>query len=283
MSLTQTLKHNKLAVGAAIAAAFVILSSIVIVPETQQAVILRLDKPVRVVNRFRPNVDFGSTGAGVVLRVPMLETVKLIDKRVLSLEMDSQQVISSDQRRLEVDAYARYRIIDPVKMVRTAGSVDRVSDQLQPILTSVLRQELGSNTFASLLTPERGEAMARIRDGLDRQARDYGAQVIDVRIKKADLPPGALESAFSQMRAAREQEATTIRAQGQKNAYLVTADAEARAARIYADSFGKDPGFYDFYRAMKSYDATFANPATRGGSTIILSPENEYLKQFKGK
>jgi membrane protease subunit HflC len=283
MSLTQTLKNNKLAVGAAIAAAFVILSSIVIVPETQQAVILRLDKPVRVVNRFRPKVDFGSTGAGVVLRVPMLESVKLIDKRVLSLEMDSQQVISSDQRRLEVDAYARYRIIDPVKMVRTAGSVDRVSDQLQPILTSVLRQELGSNTFASLLTPERGEAMARIRDGLDRQARDYGAQVIDVRIKKADLPPGALESAFSQMRAAREQEATTIRAQGQKNAYLVTADAEARAARIYADSFGKDPGFYDFYRAMKSYDATFANPATRGGSTIILSPENEYLKQFKGK
>lgn len=283
MSLSQTLKNNKLAVGAAIAAAFVILSSIVIVPETQQAVILRLDKPVRVVNRFRPNVDFGSTGAGVVLRVPMLESVKLIDKRVLSLEMDSQQVISSDQRRLEVDAYARYRIIDPVKMVRTAGSVDRVSDQLQPILTSVLRQELGSNTFASLLTPERGEAMARIRDGLDRQARDYGAQVIDVRIKKADLPPGALESAFSQMRAAREQEATTIRAQGQKNAYLVTADAEARAARIYADSFGKDPGFYDFYRAMKSYDATFANPATRGGSTIILSPENEYLKQFKGK
>lgn len=283
MSVLHTLKSNKLALGAAIAAAFVVLSSIVIVPETQQAVILRLDKPVRVVNRFRPNVDFGRTGAGVVLRVPMLESVKLIDKRVLSLEMDSQQVISSDQRRLEVDAYARYRIIDPVKMVRTAGSVERVGDQLQPILTSVLRQELGSNTFASLLTPERGEAMARIRDGLDRQARDYGAQVIDVRIKKADLPPGALESAFSQMRAAREQEATTIRAQGQKNAYLITADAEARAARIYADSFGKDPGFYDFYRAMKSYDATFANPATRGGSTIILSPENEYLKQFKGK
>ena len=283
MSIVQILRTNKLALGAAIAALFVVLSSVVIVPETQQAVILRLGEPVRVVNRFRPGVDFGRTGAGVVFRVPMLEEVVRIDKQVLSLEMDSQQVISSDQRRLEVDAYARYRIIDPVKMVRTAGSVDRVADQLQPILTSVLRQELGSNTFASLLTPERGEAMARIREGLDRQARDYGAQVIDVRIKKADLPPGALESAFSQMRAAREQEATTIRAQGQKNAYLITADAEARAARIYADSFGKDPGFYDFYRAMKSYDATFANPATRGGSTIILSPENEYLKQFKGK
>jgi membrane protease subunit HflC len=283
MSVIETLKSNKLALGAVIASLFVVFSSIVIVPETQQAVILRLGDPVRVVNRFRPGVDFGRTGAGVVLRVPMLEEVVRIDKQVLSLEMDSQQVISSDQRRLEVDAYARYRIIDPVKMVRTAGSVERVGDQLQPILTSVLRQELGSNTFASLLTPERGEAMARIRDGLDRQARDYGAQVIDVRIKKADLPPGALESAFSQMRAAREQEATTIRAQGQKNAYLITADAEARAARIYADSFGKDPGFYDFYRAMKSYDATFANPGTRGGSTIILSPDNEYLKQFKGK
>ncbi|WP_423140885.1 protease modulator HflC [Parablastomonas sp. CN1-191] len=282
MTVVQTLRGNKLALGAAVAALFVIFSSIVVVPESQQAVVLRLGEPVRVINRFRPGVDFGRTGAGVVLRVPLLEEVVRIDKRVLSLEMDSQQVISSDQRRLEVDAYARYRIIDPVKMVRTAGSVERVGDQLQPILTSVLRQELGSNTFASLLTPERGEAMAHIREGLDRQARDYGAQVIDVRIKKADLPPGALESAFAQMRAAREQEATTIRAQGQKNAYLITADAEARAARIYADSFGKDPGFYDFYRAMKSYDATFANPETRGGSTIILSPQNEYLKQFKG-
>lgn len=282
MNTVGALRENKLALGALIIGALMLWSSIVVVKETQQAVVLRLGDPVRTLNRYNPHADFGSTGAGLALRLPLFEELVWVDKQVLSLEMDSQQVISSDQRRLEVDAYARYRIIDPVKMVRTAGSVEKVGDQLQPIFTSVLRQELGKRTFASLLTPERGEAMIKIREGLDRQARDYGAQVIDVRIKQADLPPGALDSAFSQMRAAREQEATTIRAQGQRNAQLVMADAEARASQIYADSFGKDPSFYDFYRAMKSYDATFANPATRGGSTIILSPDNQYLKQFKG-
>jgi membrane protease subunit HflC len=283
MTPREILRENRTAVFAVLAGAIVLLSSIIVVPETEQAVVLRLGEPVRVINRFKPQVDYGSTGAGIALRVPMLERVVSIDKRVLSLEMDSQQVISQDQRRLEVDAYARFRIIDPVKMVRTAGTVERVNDQLQPIMTSVLRQELGKRTFASLLTPERSQAMDEIRQGLDRQARDYGAQVIDVRIKKADLPPGALESAFSRMQAAREQEATTIRAQGQKNAQLVMADAEARASKIYAESFGKDPKFYDFYRAMKSYDSTFSNAANKGGSTIILSPDNEYLKQFRGR
>ena len=194
--------------------------------------------------------------------------------------MERQQVLSTEQLRLEVDAYARFRIIDPVKMVRTAGTPDRVAEQLQPILTSVLRQELGKRTFGSLLTAERGEAMKQIREGLDRQAREYGAQVIDVRIKRADLPEGALESAFSRMQAAREQEATTIRAQGQKNAQIIRAQAEADAAKTYADSFGKDPGFYDFYRAMQSYDYTFANG--QGATTILLSPDNDYLRQFKG-
>jgi membrane protease subunit HflC len=144
----------------------------------------------------------------------------------------------------------------------------------------VLRQELSKRTFQSLLTADRGQAMLQIRDGLDRQAREYGAQVIDVRIKRADLPDGALESAFSRMQAAREQEATTIRAQGQKAAQIVRAQAEADAAKTYATSFGKDPAFYDFYRAMQSYDYTFTNG--QGATTILLSPDNDYLRQFKG-
>lgn len=282
MNFNAFLHENRIALGVAAGALVLLMSSVVEVPETEQAVVLRLGEPVRVINRFSPKTDYGSDGAGLAFRIPLLESVVPVDKRVLSLEMDSQQVISSDQRRLEVDAYARYRIIDPVKMVRTAGSVEKVADQLQPILTSVLRQELGKNTFASLLTPERTQVMGEIRAGLDQQARDYGAQVIDVRIKQADLPPGALESAFAQMRAAREQEATTIRAQGERNAQLVMADAEAKASQIYADAFNKDPSFYDFYRAMKSYDTTFG-PNAKGSSTIILSPDNEYLKQFRGK
>jgi membrane protease subunit HflC len=164
-------------------------------------------------------------------------------------------------------------------MVRTAGTPERVEEQLQPILTSVLRQELGKRTFQSLLTAERGEAMMQIRHGLDEQAREYGAQVVDVRIKRADLPEGALESAFGRMQAAREQEATTIRSQGQKQAQIIRAVAEANAAKIYAASFGKDPHFYDFYRAMQSYDLSFTNGT--GSTTILLSPENSYLKEFK--
>ena len=276
----ETNRPALVALGALVLAA---LSTVVVVPETEQAVVIRLGEPNRVINRFRPNVAFGATGAGLTWRIPFFEQLVRIDRRILSVDMQSQEVLSTDQLRLQVDAYARFRIIDPVKMVRTAGTTERLKEQLQPILTSVLRQELGKRTFQSLLTADRGAAMIQIRDGLDRESREYGAQIIDVRIKRADLPEGALESTFSRMQAGREQEATTIRAEGQRNAQIIRADAEATASKTYADAFNKDPQFYDFYRAMKSYDATFADPENKTGSTIILSPDNDYLRQFKGR
>ncbi len=261
-----------------------LLLSTVVASENEQAVVLRLGEPVRVINKFKPNQDYGQTGAGISLRIPFFEQLTRIDKRVLSLDMQPQQVTSSDQRRLDVDAYARFRIIDPVKMVRTAGTTEKVQEQLQPIMNSVLRQELGKRTFQAMLTAERGQAMKNIREALDRQARQYGAQVIDVRIKRADLPIGTpLDSAFTRMQAEREQEATAIRAKGERDAQIIQAGAQARAAQIYAVSFGKDPSFYDFYRAMQSYTTTFADPASKASSTIILSPDNDYLRQFRGK
>jgi membrane protease subunit HflC len=269
------------AVAIAVAAA---LSAVVVVPETEQAVVVRLGEPVRVINKFKPNQDFGQTGAGVQWRVPFFERLVRIDKRMMAVTMERQQLLSSDQRPLEVDAYARFRVIDPVRMVRSAGTTEKVIEQLQPILNSVLRQELGKRTFQSLLTAERGTAMKEIRQSLDAKAREYGAQIIDVRIKRADLPDGSpLDSAFTKMQADRQQEATTIRAQGQRNAQIVQAEAQAQAAKIYAESFGKDPAFYDFYRAMKSYEATFANPENKTGSAIVLSPDNDYLRQFRGR
>ncbi|MEO0031324.1 MAG: hypothetical protein RIS94_1082 [Pseudomonadota bacterium] len=283
MEALERLWHEqKVALIAAAVVLIALLSCLKQVNETEQAVIVRLGEPVRVVNRFRPNADFGQTGAGLTWRIPFLEQVITVDKRVLDVSMERQQVTSADQQRLEVDAYARFRVIDPVKMYQTAGTVDRVAEQLQPILNSVLRQELGKRTFGSLLTAERGQAMENIRKGLDLEAREYGAQVIDVRIKRADLPDGApLESAFTRMASARQQEAATIRAQGQKNAQIIRAEAEAQAAKTYAESFNKDPQFYDFYRAMQSYDTTFAQ---KGSSTsMVLSPDNEYLRQFRGK
>jgi membrane protease subunit HflC len=279
----ETFWHDhKLSLIAVAVAIVALLSSLIVVPETQQAVIIRNGDPVSVVNKFKPNQPYGSTGAGVWWRIPFVDRVEYIDKRVLDIDMEPQQVLSTDQLRLNVDAFARYRIIDPVKMVETARTVENVESQLAPILSSVVRQELGRRSFGSLLTAERGTTMQNIRTLLDAQAREYGAQVIDVRIKRADLPDGTpLESAFARMKTARQQEAATIRAQGQKNAQIIRADADAQASKIYADAYNKDPQFYDFYRAMQSYDTTFGEGT--GSSQIILSPDNEYLKQFRGQ
>lgn len=273
-------RNSLIAVAALIVAA---LSSFVVVPETEQAVVIQAGRPDRVANRFSPTRPYGGEGAGIIFRIPFYERVERMDKRVLSVDMEPQQVLSTDQLRLNVDAYARYRIIDPVKLVQTAGTLANVESQLAQILSSVVRQELGRRSFASLLTAERGTTMQNIRRQLDQEARQYGAQVIDVRIKRADLPDGTpLESAFRRMETARQQEAATIRAQGQRDAQVIRAEADAQAAKIYADAYGKDPEFYDFYRAMQSYDSTFAADA-KGQSSIILSPDNEYLRQFRGQ
>jgi len=184
---------------------------------------------------------------------------------------------------LQVDAFARYRIVDPRRMYISAGSEARVEDALRPILGSALRNELGRRRFEMLLSPERSEVMSNITRGLNRVARQYGAEIIDVRIMRADLPDGTpLQSAFQRMRTAREQEALTIRAEGARRAQLIRADADAAAARVYAESFGQDPQFYDFYRAMQSYRTTFGQDA-KGETNAILSSENDYLRQFQGR
>ena len=255
------------------------------VPETKQAVIVRWGKPVRVVNPWRAGVDYGSTGAGLIARTPFVEQIVWIDKRILGVEMDNQQVLSNDQRRLEVDAFARYRIVDPLKMYMAARTEQNVGDQLQPILGSVTRDELGKRDFGALLTPERTQIMRNIRVALNRVAAQYGAEIVDVRIKKADLPQGTLESTYGRMRAAREQEATSIRAQGQKDAAIIRAGADAEAANTYAEAFNKDPDFYDFYRAMQSYQTTFIGDGQEkpAPTTVILSPQDDYLKEFSGR
>jgi membrane protease subunit HflC len=262
------------------------MTSVSIVPETRQGVVAQFGKPVRIINRYKAGDRFGGVGAGLAFRVPFLESIVWIDKRVRDLDMDKQQVLSTDQRRLEVDAFARYRVVDPLRMYLAARSVDRVELALKPILGSQLRNELGKRPFASLLSPEREGAMENIRGGLNRVARQYGVEIVDVRIKKADLPSGTpLESAYDRMRTARQQEARSIVATGQKNAQIIRAQADADAARIYAAAFGKDPQFYDFYRAMQSYQATFLpdGQGKAGQTNIILSPNNEYLKEFTGR
>ena len=278
-AIWDTHKATIIAVAVLIVAA---LSTLIVVPETQQAVKIRTGQPVAVINKFEPDTPYGQTGAGLWYRIPMIERVQYVDRRIMNLDMEPQQVLSNDQQRLQVDAYARFRIINPVLMVERAGSEETLRAQLAPILSSALRQELGRRPFAALLTAERGDAMANIRTALDRQARQYGAQIIDVRIKRADLPDGSpLETAFTRMQTDRQAEAETIRASGRRDAQIIQAEAEADAANTYAAAYGKDPEFYDFYRAMESYRRTFEQGS--GESTMILSPDSEYLRQFRGQ
>ncbi|RSY83903.1 protease modulator HflC [Sphingomonas koreensis] len=273
--------------GLALVILFLLLSTVAIVPETKQAVILRFEQPVRTINQWQPGEQFGrTTGAGLIARWPLMERIVWVDKRVLDIELENQPVLSTDQLRLEVDAFARFRVVDPLRMVVTAGTETRVADQLEPLFGSALRAELGKRPFASLLSPERTAVMDNIQAGLQRYASQYGVQIVDVRIKHADLPSGSpLDSALQRMRTAREQEATTIRANGQKDAQIIRAEADARAAQIYATSFNKDPQFYDFWRAMQSYRTTFiGDPRQKQGETsIILSPDNDYLREFRGR
>lgn len=270
------------ALVAAIGFVLVILGmgSLYTVPENKQAVVLRLGKPERIVNAYNARAQFGDSGAGLAVKAPFIEDVRFIDKRILDLDMDAQTVLSTDQLRLVVDAFARFRIVDPLRMVQTVGTEQNAADALKRILASKLRNELGKQPFAALLSPERGELMDEIQATVNRQAKQYGAEIIDVRIKRADLPSGPpLEAAYARMASARQQEAATIRAQGNKQAQLVQAEADAQAARTYADSFGKDPEFYAFYRAMQAYRATFED----GTATVVLGPNNEFLREFEGR
>ncbi len=279
-------RHPLLSAIAGFFVLVVLLGSFPIVPETKQVVVVRFGKPVRILNRFQAGRPIGAPGAGISWRIPFAEQLVWIDKRVQDVDMQRQQVISTDQRRLEVDAFARYRIVDPLLMYIRAGNEQQLAEQLRPILGSEVRNELGRIEFASLLTPERQGIMDSVRNSLNRIARQYGVEVLDVRIKRTDLPDGApLASAFESMRTARQQEARSIRAQGAKQAQIIRAEADAQAAQTYAASFGKDADFYDFYRAMQSYQATFVGDSQNKVSptTIILSPQNDYLREFTGR
>ena len=264
----------------------VLLSSFPIVPETKQAVVVRFGKPERILNRYEAARPIGSPGAGLSYKIPFVDQIVWIDKRVLAVDMEPQPVLSTDQRRLMVDAFARYRIVDPLLMYIRSTTEDNLRSQLQTILRSEVRNELGRQPFAALLSPERQGVMDDVRKSLNVQAAKFGVEIVDVRIKKTDLPDGTpLQSAFESMRTARLQEARSIRAQGLKQAQIIRAQADADAAKTYAASFGQDPQFYDFYRAMQSYQTTFIGDGTTkpAPTNIILSPQNDYLKEFTGR
>lgn len=249
------------------------------VGETQQAVIVRLGVPRAVVNLYRPDQRFGETGAGLIARVPLLDQVFFVDKRVRTLELEGQPIQSADGQQIAADAYARYRVVDPALFyTATHGDARAFADTLRPALGMALRTRLGALPAAALLAPERVPAMRAVRDQLDQAARRFGVRVSEVRLDRTALPDGApLDTAIGRMRTSREQQADAIRADGDAAVARIRDDGSAAVSRIYADSFGQDPAFFDFYRAMLSYRITMAD----GSTQLVLSPNSEYFRQFR--
>src|SRR5690349_6337052 len=240
-------------------------SSIFTVQQTEQALVVRLGRPVDVVSK--PGLNF---------KAPFIDTVISIDKRILDLENPSQEAIASDQKRLVVDAFARYRIKDALRFYQSIGSIQAANIQLTSLLNAALRRVLGEVTFINVVRDDREKLMQRIRDQLDHEANGYGIQVVDVRIRRADLPEQNSQAVYQRMKTEREREAAEFRAQGgqkaqeirskaDREATVIEADArslaehtrgvgDAERNRLFAEAYGKDADFFAFYRSMAAYE-----------------------------
>ena len=262
-------------------------SSVFTVDQTEQALVVRLGEPVGVV-----------TDPGLHFKAPFVDTVIPIDKRILDLENPSQEVIASDQKRLVVDAFARYRIKSPLRFYQSIGSIQAANIQLTTILNASLRRVLGEVTFIQVVRDEREALMKRIRDQLDHEADGYGIQVVDVRIRRADLPEQNSQAVYQRMQTERQREAAEFRAQGGQKAQEIRSNADREATvivaeanskseqirgegdgernRLFAEAYGQDPGFFAFYRSMTAYENGLKSNDTR----FLLRPDSEFFKFF---
>ena len=263
-------------------------SSIFTVRQTEQALVVRLGAPV----------GAPITEPGLHFKAPFVDTVISIDNRILDLENPSQEIIASDQKRLVVDAFARYRIKDALRFYQSVGSISAANLQLTALLNAALRRVLGEATFIQVVRDEREALMGRIRDQLDKQAAAYGIQVVDVRIRRADLPEQNSQAVYQRMQTERQREAAEFRAQGgqkaqeikskaDREATVIVADANSEADkvrgegdgernRIFAEAYSKDPQFFAFYRAMTAYETSLKTSDTR----FVLKPDSEFFRFF---
>jgi membrane protease subunit HflC len=268
-------------------AAVAIYASAFIVHQNEQALVLRFGEPKRVVNT-----------PGLNWKVPLVDSVEIYDKRILDLDSQPQEVTASDQKRLVVDSFARYRIVDPLKFYQTLRYEEGVRSRLGPIIDSAMRRVLGAATFQDVVRDKREYLMNRIAQTVNKEGNDFGLEVVDVRIKRADLPEQNSKSVFDRMRAERQREAAEFRAQGtaEANRIKATADREATVIRaeatrkgeqtrgagdaernkIYAEAYTKDQEFFEFYRSMQAYEHGLKSEDTR----LLISPDSDFFKYF---
>jgi modulator of FtsH protease HflC len=270
-----------------IAALIVTYLALFTVYPTQQALVLRLGKPEAVV-----------TQPGLHAKMPFIDSVVYIDKRILDLESPPQEVIASDQKRLVVDAFARYRIHDALRFYQTLGSKRAADSQLAILLNSALRRVLGEATFIQVVRDERAELMSRIRNLVDKEAANYGIQVVDARIRRADLPEQNSQAVYKRMQTARQREAAEYRAEGNQRAQEIRSNADrqvtvlladarskgeqirgegdAKRNEIFAKAYSKDPEFFEFYRTMQAYE----HGLKPGDTKFVLRPDSNFFRYF---
>lgn len=258
-------------------------SSFVIVGEDQQVVIERMGKPDRVINRFNPaNAD----GAGIVAKLPLIEQTVWFPRGLLGFSHPSQKIRSTDQQWLLVDTDVTYRIIDPVKLAETLGAVAKFDDQLRTLLPPLLTQELSQRSTGAIARPGAGGAAALLTRALDAQTRQYGVQVIDLRVARVTLEETSLSAAYGLMREKQETAIDAVRQKSAEDAAGIVASAEADAATLLQQSGGRDPEFYAFFKSMRSYEVHFAAPPAKDDKksrpAIVLPPDSGYLRHFGG-
>ena len=261
--------------------------SIFIVKEVNQAIVLQFGDPKRII--LKPGLNF---------KLPFIQNVVFLDKRILNLDAPPEEVIASDQKRLIVDAFARFQIIDPLKFYISVGNERVARSRLSTIINSRIRSVLGTQELQTLLSEDRNKQMALIQEGVNNEAKNFGIKIVDVRIKRADLPQANSDAIYRRMQTEREREAKEFRAKGAEMAVTITstadkevtvilADAEKKSQimkgegdgkrnKIFADAFGQDPQFFAFYRAMQAYEKALIG----GETSLILSPDSEFFKFF---
>jgi len=262
--------------------------SIFIVPETQQALVLQFGDPVQ-----------KHTQPGLKFKIPFIQQVKTIDKRVLDLDPPSEEVILADQKRLVVDTFARYKISDMLQFYKSLATEQQAATRLNNIINSTTRSVLGNAALSDILSDRRSQLMASIRQQVNAAVSRLGIEIVDIRIGRADLPDQTLQAVYARMRTEREREAAEFRAQGQEQAQeirsiadkertILLAEAErqanaargegdANASKIYAEAFGRDPEFYSFYRTLEAYRGSLTGDST----TLILSPDSDFFRYLK--
>ena len=261
--------------------------SIFIVKEINQAIVLQFGDPKRIISK--PGINF---------KIPFIQNVVFLDKRILNLDAPPEEVIASDQKRLIVDAFARFQIVDPLKFYISVGNERVARSRLSTIINSRIRSVLGTQRLQTLLSEDRTKQMALIQDGVNNEAEKFGIKIVDVRIKRADLPPANSEAIYRRMQTEREREAKEFRAKGAEMAITITSTADKEVTvilaeaekqsqimrgegdglrnKIFADAFGQDPEFFAFYRAMQAYEKALIG----GETSLILSPDSEFFKFF---